>query len=481
MASHESQVADWPDRIDSIHEIGCSDWLTIAWATMLIKQGIVPQEHAPDVARALLEMVDSPCPGWREGHFYKRQPWLNERLGQDVAGNLMIGRTVPPGEQVMLVRWRLMKVMCQVLEMQAALLTAGAEHAGVIMPGYTHTRHAAPTTFGHYLLSVLDAVTRSAGTLEESYNLMSLNEMGCGALSGTSLPIDRDLVTEYLGMEGLIENANDAVSYTDGFLVVVTALTNITNILSRMALDLSYWSGVEFGFLEVGLHGTSWLMPQKAFNPNSLELIRLYAGQMIGHLTGVAVAGLREPHGDTHAMLHLEDATLQAIEVAGICLPIVTEEMQQIKVDEERMLEVIRESYIASTELANQLVREYGIDYRTGHEMIKRFVAASREAKIPASQASAAMLDDAAEELIGRKLGMTDERLRELLDPAHFIEVTDSKGGVAPAEMARMIADREDRLQAARDRHLARIEKLEQAQARMIGELEALAATSAGK
>lgn len=74
---------------------------------------------------------------------------------------------------------------------------------------------------------------------------------------------------------------------------------------------------------------------------------------------------------------------------------------------------------------------------------------------------------------------MTDARLRELLDPAHFVTVTNSKGGVAPKEMARMIADRREKLAAARARHMKRIETLEQAQARMIADLQA-AAGSAG-
>ncbi len=463
---------EWLERIERIHDIGCSDWLTAAWITMLLKQGIVRQEHVADVARVTLEMLEDEAPHWREGYFYRRQDWLIERLGEDPGGNLMIARTMPPGEQMLVVRRQLMKCICQILRMQDALLDAAEKHADAIMPGYTHTRHAQPTTFGHYLLSVLDAVMRSTETVESGYHYMNLNEMGAGALAGTSFPIDRDRVSEYLGMDALIENANDAVSYTDGYLVVASGLTNITNVLSRMALDLAYWSGDEFGFLEMGTHGVSFMMPQKSTNPNSLELIRLYAGQMIGHLTGVAIAGLREPQADTHAMLHMEDATLEAIGTAERIFPVVTEEMQQLQVDRERMLAVVRDSYIASTELVNEMVRTHDVDYRTGHEIVNRFVAASNELGIPAREARAEMLESVAEEVIGRRLGMTDERLRELLSPEHFVEVTDSRGGVAPREMARMIADRREKLQAARDRHEARIAALEQAQARMVADLQ---------
>jgi len=466
----------WTDRIDKIHKPGYMDWITTAWATMLMKQGIIPAKDAPEAARVVLQLWEFDFAEderkWQQ--FYKNQYFFDKRLNKELAGMMMIARTQPSGRQMLEVRHQLMKRMCQIYDLQLATLKLAEEHATTIMPGYTHERHAQPTTFGHYLLSGFDAVQRSAETLEHGYHLMSLNEMGCGALAGTSWPIDRDLVSEYLGMEGLIENANDAVCYADGYLVVVTGLANVCNVLSRMALEMKFWSGVEYGFLEMGSHGTSFMMPQKSTNPNSLEVIGLYAGQVIGHLTSVAIAGLREPQGDTHAMLHLMDPTLAALEATEKPVTLMKSEMESLKVYPERMLAVIRESYIASTELANQMVRDHGIGYRTAHDIVKQFVLASEKEKIPATEARASLLEEAAEKVIGKKLGMTNARLRELLDPAHFIKVTNSKGGVAPEEVARMIADRREKLAEARARHMKRIETLEKAQQRLLEDLRKL-------
>ena len=465
---------NWIERIDQIHEPGYMDWTTAAWAMMFIKQGIVPAKHAPEVARAVLELWEEPgseSNSWI--HCFKADRYFIKTLGEEVGGRVMMARTVPPARQTLEVRHHLMKRMCQIYDTQKAVLDLAEKHVTTVMPGYTHFRHAQPTTFGHYILSVFDAIQRSMTTLELGYHLMSLNEMGCGALAGTSWPIDRDLVSQYLGMEGLIENANDAVSYTDGYLVVACGLTNVTNIASRLALDLSYWSGVEYGFLEIGAHGTSFMMPQKNTNPNSIEMVRFYAGQMIGHLSGVAVAGLREPHSDVQGMLRLAVPTLAALEVTKKCMSLVNREMQQMKVNKEKMLSVIRESYIGSTELANQMVRDYGIGYRTAHDIVNEFVLASRKQKIPATQARAQLLDEAAQKVLGRTLGMAETRLRELLDPAYFIKVTNSRGGVAPEEVARMIADRRQKLGDARARHLKRIETLEKAQEQMLADLKA--------
>ncbi len=462
------------DRIDKIHEAGYMDWISVAWATMLLKQGIIPADRAPEAAHVVLQLWEFDFledeRAWNQ--FYKNHYFFVKRLDEDVAGMMMVARTQPSGRQMLEVRHELMKQMCRIYDLQEATLDLAEQHTTTIMPGYTHFRHAQPTTFGHYLLSVSDAVGRSTKTLERGYHLMSLNEMGCGALAGTSWPIDRDLVSQYLGMEGLIENANDAVSYTDGYLVVVCGLTNVTNIASRTALELSYWSGVEYGFLDMGHHrGHSFMMPQKDGNPNGMEIIRMRAGQMIGHLTGVATAGLRTPHGDAFEMLHVAEPTLSALEAAEKCILELSREMRKMQVHEERMLAVIRESYICSTELANQMVRDYGVGYRTAHDVVNEFVLASREQKISATKARAELLDVAAEKVLGRKLGMTEARLRELLDPSYFIKVTNSRGGVAPDEVARMIADRRQKLADARARHLKRIESLEKAQEGMLAEL----------
>ena len=462
------------ERIDKIHEPGYMDWISVAWATMLLKQGIIPAEEASKAASVVLQLWEFDFAederAWRQ--FYKNHYFFVKRLDKELAGMMMLARTQPPTRQMLEVRHQLMKQMCRIYDLQEATLDLAEKHVDTIMPGYTHFRHAQPTTLGHYLLSVSDAIGRSTKTLEDGYRLMSLNEMGCGALAGTSWPIDRNLVSQYLGMEGLIENTNDAVSYTDGYLVVACGLTNVTNIASRTALELSFWSGVEYGFLDIGARrGKSFMMPQKDGNPNSMEFIRMRAGQMLGHLTGVAAAGLRAPHGDVFEMLYMAEPTLAALETTEKCTSELAAEMRQMDVHEERMLAVIRESYICASELANQMVRDYDIGYRTAHDVVNEFVLASREQKIPATSARVELLEEAAQKVLGRRLGMSEARLRQLLDPAYFIKVTNSQGGVAPGEVARMIADRRQKLADARARHLMRIESLENGQKTMLSDL----------
>ena len=58
--------------------------------------------------------------------------------------------------------------------------------------------------------------------------------------------------------------------------------------------------------------------------------------------------------------------------------------------------------------------------------------------------------------------------------PFHFVKVTNSRGGVAPEEVARMIEERRKWLAEARARHLSRIEQLEKGKALMLADLRSL-------
>ena len=173
-------------------------------------------------------------------------------------------------------------------------------------------------------------------------------------------------------------------------------------------------------------------------------------------------------------MLHLAEPTLAALETADKCVIRLTAETRGLTVRKKNMLAALRGSYVAATELANQIVRDYKLGYRTAHKIVHEFVVLSEEQKVPANQAQTKLLDRAAEEVLGRKLGMDEARLRELLDPAYIICVTRSKGGVAPEEVARMIADRRQKLADARTRHLKRIITLENAQKKMLADLHKL-------
>lgn len=477
------------NRIDDVHDRWVF-WRDVAWFLMLAERRIVPEKYLADIAEAVRELRDDREHEYADDRF-GIEKYAMTKLGVERAGFLSMGRTIPSQDQQLAVRHKLMKLMCMFYDFQKSLLCLAGDHLETVMPGYTHFRQAQPMTFGHYLLSVFDPIQRILKTVEDSYVAMSLNELGCGALAGTSLPIDRDMISEYLGLEGLIENTNDAVAYTDGYVLLTCSLANIMSVVSRMALDLNIWSTLEYGFLELKVgrpnphpiekggigRSTSFFMPNKAgkgLNISPFERTRVGAAQVAGLLTEAVTMGIRTAHGDMHEMLHMIDSAGRAIDVTHEYMHVYPPLFRRINVNKDRMLEMARTGYSCATELSNVLVMNYDIDARTAHHIINEFCIECDENDIPSREANLAIFDRCSEEIIGRKTGMDEEELRRSLDPVNFIHTHKTRGGVSPKETKRMLSERYASLEEYLSRHESRIGKLEDAKRKIMTDLSTL-------
>jgi len=146
---------------------------------MLIHQGAISPDHAPQVAESLLAV-------WRptlSGSYYTSFTWAQgeaiKKYGQDVGGNINLARTSPPARQTMPVRHKLLREICVIHDFQETLLNLAEKHTQTVMPGYTHIRHAQPTTFGHYLVSVHDPIQR----VDVYFLTLALLDFGISAIT----------------------------------------------------------------------------------------------------------------------------------------------------------------------------------------------------------------------------------------------------------------------------------------------------------
>src|SRR3546814_16154154 len=60
------------------------------------------------------------------------------------------------------------------------------EHAGTILPGFTHLQVAQPVTFGHHLLAYAEMFGRDAERLADCRKRVTRLPLGAAALAGTS-------------------------------------------------------------------------------------------------------------------------------------------------------------------------------------------------------------------------------------------------------------------------------------------------------
>lgn len=455
-------------RVDNIYMPDHTAWFNTAWAMMQINTGIIPKDKVGPLADALVKFWES-----QKKENGDLEKFIAKQSGENIANYLKVARTSPTMKQQMAVRHDLMKLLVEMDDFLQILLELADRSKDAVMPGYTHIRHAQPTTFGHYILSVYDPIWRSIKVLEDGYHAMSMNELGCGALAGTSWPIDRDMVSRYIACEGLIENTNDAVSQTDSYVVLVAGLSNITAILSRLGADLDYWSGHEYNFLKFEIGAGSFMMPNKRDNQTYFESTYINSARMVGILTEAATMGIRLPHGDMNAQAYnMGPPAVRGIEIVNSTVNQLLYHFPGITLNKDVMLATAREGTSSATELANEVSRRFKVDFRTAHTIVNHFIRKSPERGDPSVRFRIENFQSAAKEVIGRELNLSQSELTKLMDPVHFVQVTNSKGAVAPTEVSRMISERWNQLDAARERHADLIKSEESAKQQMLADLQ---------
>ncbi|MEM2936176.1 MAG: argininosuccinate lyase, partial [Candidatus Bathyarchaeia archaeon] len=287
------EVAEYTSSIRSdVHLVEPVIKVNKAHIVMLTKQGILGLGDAAVILKVLKELPPdmSLDPRMEDVHMQVEASVI-EKLGETVGGKLHVAKS--RNDQVatavrMALRTRLLEVIQILIELRKTFLVRCDEYLEAIMPGYTHLQHAQPTTIAHYLLAYHDAFKRDTERLMDAYSRVNLSPMGAGALATTSFKIDRKLVAELLGFDGLLENSVDAVSTRDFVVEVLADLALIMTDLSRFSEEVVLWSASEFSAVELPDEyvSTSSIMPQKR-NPVVAELIRAKTAHVYGDLMAV--------------------------------------------------------------------------------------------------------------------------------------------------------------------------------------------------
>src|SRR5205085_4935718 len=134
---------------------------------------------------------------------------------------------------------------------QRALVERAIEHAGTVMPGFTHLQSAQPVTFGHHLLAYVEMAARDRGRFSDARRRLNESPLGAAALAGTSFPIDRAATAKALGFDRPMANSLDAVSDRD-FVVETLSAAAIGSVQQcRFAEGLAIWTSPLIGLVRL--------------------------------------------------------------------------------------------------------------------------------------------------------------------------------------------------------------------------------------
>src|ERR1700736_6094945 len=360
---------------------------SIAQAAALAQAGIISAAEKKKIEAGLREIekeIDSGKFQWDEAledvHM-NIESALTNRIGE-AGRKLHTARS--RNDQVALdlrlyVKEQIGETSSQLKELQTALLDLAKRHVGLVMPGYTHLQRAQPIYFAHYLLGQIEAFARDAERLRDCLQRTDVLPLGSGAVAGSTIVLDRELIARELGFARVSQNSLDAVSDRDFVCEFLFCLAMIGMHLSRLSEDLIIWGTSEFGFVELseGFSTGSSLMPQKK-NPDIAELTRGKTGRLYGNLMSVLTtlkalpsAYNRDLQEDKEALFDSVDTVLRSLEVWSAMLP-------ELRINRERMQAAASDPGLLATDLAEYLVKK-GVPFREAHELVGRLVARASE------------------------------------------------------------------------------------------------------
>lgn len=448
---------------------------TRAHVVMLVRQNILDRATGQTLLRGLQALQaegvrDVEYDAKSEDLFFFMEQRLGELTSEEAVGNMQIARSRNDLDGTMcrwVVRERTLLLLQAINTLRARILAMARDHVETLMPGYTHTQPAQPTTLAHYLGAVAAFLERDAVRLQSAYARLNLSPLGAVAFTTTGFPIDRTLVSDLLGFEAPVENSYDAVGGADYQTEIAGVVQTAAASLSRFVADLLFWATQEAGALCIGdeFVQISSVMPQKR-NPVVLEHARTQLGYLYADAQAVFTLHHNAPLGDVNdvedpiyrPLFRMLDYAIGVYELLDAVLASATWNV-------ERLAARAAEGFTTATELADTLVREAHLPFRVAHRVVGQLVRDALAQKTAPRDICAVHLDAAARKVLGRALGLADEIVCEALDARHFVAIRTIPGGPAPdamrAVIARLLAqlDHDVEWQQERARQLERARK----------------------
>jgi len=434
------------DNFEDAKAIFLSPLMSIHYAhlAMLAAQGIVAPADAHAIRLALdsiqLDVIRrTPYDGQCEDLYFHVERIIIAACGEDLAGRLHTARSRNDIDMTlyrMVQRELLLDLLTASFALRRSLIDLAARHRETIFAVHTHTQRAQPTTVAHYLLAVIEQLERDAARLEAAYGRTNRNPLGACAITGTGFPIDRALTSELLGFSGPTGNTYGSIATVDYLLETVSAIAVLLTGHGRFVQDLLLWSTAEFGYLRLGdgFVQSSSVMPQKR-NPVALEHARAIGSKALGQALAVIASVHNTPFGDiVDTEDDLQPLVCSTFRDAMRTLGLVAAAMKTAQFDAARLEARAADGWTTLTELADSLVRDHNLPFKTAHAVCGRLVAA--RAAHP-DQPLSSLLAEVSKEVAGRPLAYGENDLGRILSARHFVNVRRTPGGPAPEETAR--------------------------------------------
>jgi argininosuccinate lyase len=212
---------------------------------------------------------------------------------------------------------------------------------------------------------------------------------------------------------------------------------NLMVNLSRMAEELVVWSSSEFNFIELNdmYASTSSIMPQKK-NPDSAELMRGKTGVAFGALMSLLTICKGLPLSYNRDLQEATPNIYRSVETVRASVNVMEGMIRTMRVHIDVLADQSIEGFTTATELADTIVRQTGIPFRTAHQIVGMLAKDGEKITLENIDSMSKIVLE--ESLSG--MGLTENMVTEALDPVSSIKRRKVAGGPAPEEVLNYLA-----------------------------------------
>lgn len=419
----------------------------LAHAVMLEEQGIITADELKAILRALLALDFEAIrareyDGSFEDLFYLFQQEITKRCDPDTAGKLHTARSrndIDVTIYRLYLRSVCLTLLRSAMDLRNVFLDLASQHHETLIPAYTHTQPAQPSTMAHFLLAMAENCGRDIKRLQRAFENMNYCPLGSGAITTTGFPIDRHRVSDLLGFTAPTVNSYASIASVDYFTEMLGATSAMLVNVGKFAQEFLLMAMMEFNVIRLSdgyVQGSS-IMPQKR-NPVALEHVRAIGSKALGQCLGVMTSIHNTPFGDINDVEDdLQPLIYSGVRDANRAVSLLASTLRSATFNFDVLKKRAGENFIAVTELADTIVRKEGLPFRISHKIVGTCVRGAIEA---GSEITFELLQKVANEVLGRDLNMTADELAAAVSPENFVAIRTIYGGTAPSETRRALS-----------------------------------------
>lgn len=423
-----------------------------ASAVINTDEGLLDKAKAPKIAAGIAKVLeDGAQPGAkRPFRVIDFEPLLIRAAGQDVT-LLHAGRSSQDmfaTYRAAIMRDNLLELADQLNKASESLVKLAEEHVQTIVPNYTNGVAAQPNSLGHLLLGHAAGLERDAQRIRQAYARIDRSPMGTTVLNGSSWPLNRTRMAEYLGFAAIVDNAYDAaqISSSEYPVEVAAIVTSIGLHVGHFIQDVMSQYAQTRPWILLQARGSnlrvSSAMPQKQ-NPILLTETR----REVSSSLALAMGPVMRAHNITPGMQDPkeESSNTEMVKSAVQFLKGFDRILNSLVISPERALEELNSDWTASQELADVLMAKYKVPFRVGHHFSSEVVTYAKANNIkplefPYAQAQRIYRESVKEHATGAELPLSEQEFRSTLNPVAIVQNRRTVGGPQLPEMKRMLA-----------------------------------------